>query len=193
LICAIVLAAGQSRRMGRQKLLLPYRGKTIIRHIVDAILASRVDEIIVVTGHDKEKIIEELSDCPLRFVANPDPQGDMLSSVRCGLQSLSSPCRAILVAPGDHPGISTKLIDQILAAFQSSDKGILVPCHQHQRGHPLLFSARYRDEVMTCFDDKGLRGLLHAHPEEVMELNVSSPVILSNLNTPADYQNEINA
>ena len=98
MICAIVLAAGQSRRMGAQKLLLPYGGKTVIQHIVDQLLDSRLDEVFVVAGNDKEKISQQLAERPVHIMTNPDPQAEMLSSVRCGLQALPQPCQAVLVA-----------------------------------------------------------------------------------------------
>ena len=99
MITAVVLAAGQSRRMGTQKLLLQLGTQTVIGHVVDAIRSSPVDRIIVVVGRDEEAIRRALGDREVMFAVNPDPEGDMLSSVRCGLQALPGECRAVLVAP----------------------------------------------------------------------------------------------
>ena len=191
MICAVVLAAGLSRRMGVQKLLLPFAGKTVVDHIVDQILASAVDEVHVVVGHEGERVRRELSDRHVSIVTNPDYESGMLSSTRCGLAALGQECRAVLVALGDQPSITSKLIDQMIESFETTEKQILVPFYDGRRGHPLLFSADYRDKILTRYDDVGLRGLLHAHPKEVFELSVSTSSVLSDMDWPEDYQREL--
>ncbi len=191
MICAVVLGAGLSSRMGAQKLLLPFGGKTVIAHIVDQLLASSVDEVYVVVGHEGRKVSEELSGRKVTIVENPDYESGMLSSVRCGLSHLPANCSAILVALGDQPSITPQLVDKMLEAFSSAEKRILVPLCNGRRGHPLLFSAFYRDQVLKSFDDVGLRGLLHAHPEDVFELTVSSSAVLSDMDCPEDYRREL--
>ncbi len=172
MICAVVLAAGLSRRMGAQKMLLPFAGKTVV-------------------GHEGRRVSRELSDRPVSVVTNPDYKSGMLSSVRCGLAALPEECRAVLVALGDQPSITPSLIDQMVQGFASTDKSILVPFHDGRRGHPVLFSAEHREEILTQYDDAGLRGLLHAHPDEVFELSVSSSAVLSDMDCPEDYQREL--
>lgn len=189
MICATVLAAGLSRRMGAQKLLLPFGGKTVISHIVDQLLASKVNKVYVVTGHQAERIRKEFSGRPVSIVHNPDYESGMLSSVRCGLRALPKQCKTVLVAIGDQPSITTELIDLMIQSF--CGKQILVPCYDGKRGHPILFSATYRDEILTHFDDVGLRGLLHAHPDEVFELTVSNSAVLSDMDVPEDYRREL--
>ena len=114
----------------------------------------------------------------------------MLSSVRCGIRALPPDCQTALVARGDQPMIDTPLIDHLIAAFAATDKQILIPLHQGQRGHPLLFSRCYFDEILTRFDDVGLRGLLRAHPQDILELKVSTPSVLADIDRPEDYQRE---
>jgi molybdenum cofactor cytidylyltransferase len=177
--------------MGVQKLLLPFAGKTVVAHIVDQIVASAVDEVHVVVGHEGERVRRELSDRHVSVVTNPDYESGMLSSVRCGLAALGEQCRTVLVALGDQPSITSELIDRMLGSFAATEKQILVPFHDGRRGHPLLFSADYRDEVLTQYDDVGLRGLLQAHHEEVFELSVSSSSVLSDMDYPEDYQREL--
>ena len=191
MICAIVLAAGRSSRMGVQKLLLPFGGKTVITHIVDQLLATKVDKVYVVTGHQPQRISDELSGRSVSVVDNPDYDSGMLSSVRWGLRALPKQCKGILVAIGDQPSITTELIDSMIQSFIACGKMILVPCYEGRRGHPILFSKLYRQEVLTHFDDVGLRGLLHAHPEEVFELTVSNSSVLSDMDYPEDYRREI--
>ncbi|MBL7188663.1 MAG: molybdenum cofactor cytidylyltransferase [Phycisphaerae bacterium] len=191
MICAVVLAAGLSRRMGAQKLLLPFGGKTVVAHIVDQIIGSAVDKVHVVVGHEGRRVSWELSDRPVSVVTNPDYKSGMLSSVRCGLTALSPECRAVLVALGDQPSVTSELIDRMVQSFAATQKQILVPLYDGRRGHPVLFSANYRDEILTQYDDMGLRGLLRAHPEEVFELSVSSSAVLSDMDCPEDYQREL--
>jgi len=194
MICAIVLAAGESRRMGVQKLLLPFGSTTVIAHIVAQLLHSVIDEVLVVVGHDGGKLVEALSGCPVTIVANPDYQSGMLSSVRCGLRALPPQCHAVMVALGDHPAITTKLIDDLVQAFTMNDKGIVVPVFRNKRGHPILFSpTRYRDEILTHYDDTGLRGLLHAHPDDVFELPASTEAVLFDMDYPEDYRRQLAA
>jgi molybdenum cofactor cytidylyltransferase len=191
MICAAVLAAGFSRRMGVQKLLLPFGGKTVIAHVVDQLLASAVGEVHVVVGHQAERVSLELSGRPVSVVKNPDYESGMLSSVRCGLRALPRRCRAILVVLGDQPSITTELVDLMIRSFAATDKNILVPCYEGKRGHPVLFSQQYREDILTHYDDVGLRGLLHAHPDDVFELAVSTSSVLSDMDYPDDYQREL--
>jgi molybdenum cofactor cytidylyltransferase len=187
MIAAIVLAAGESRRMGTQKLLLPFGSVTVVETIVDELSASAVDEIVVVVGHEGERVARVLADRPVKVVANADYADGMLSSVRCGLASLPPDCDAVLIALGDQPEISRRLVDKMIDTFAGSEKGILVPVHEGRRGHPLLFSAGYIDEIMSQYDDEGLRGLLHAHPDEVNELDVPTDAVLADMDYPEDY------
>lgn len=191
MICAVVLAAGLSRRMGAQKLLLPFGGKTVIAHIVDQILASEVDETYVVVGHEGERVRQELSGRHVTIVSNPDYESGMLSSVRCGLAALPEGCRAVLVALGDQPSVTSRLIGEMIRAYEITEKKILVPAYDGRRGHPLLFSAEYRHEILSHYDDVGLRGLLHAHPDDVFELDVSISTVLCDMDNPEDYRREL--
>ena len=191
MICALVLAAGQSRRMGVQKLLLPFGGKTVIAHIVDQLLASTIDKVHVVVGCQAKRISRELSGRPVSIVNNSNYKSGMLSSVRCGLGELPRQCRAVLVALGDQPSISTILIDQMLRSFIATEKRILVPLYQRKRGHPILFSEFYRNDILTHYDNVGLRGLLHAHTDDVLELTVSTSAVLSDMDYPEDYRREL--
>lgn len=193
MICAIVLAAGQSRRMGTQKLLLPYAGSTVIAVIVDRLRESRVDEVLVVVGRDREALMAALSDRPVSFVINPAHGSEMLDSLRCGLRALPDGCEAVLVALGDQPGLSSALVDGMLSAFHTAEPSIIVASHEGRRGHPLLFPIGYRAEILTHFDDTGLRGLLHAHPDQVRDFPASEPAVLLDMHTPEDYHRALAA
>jgi molybdenum cofactor cytidylyltransferase len=187
MICAIVLAAGRSSRMGSQKVLLPFAGQTVIGHIVYQVLAAAIDRTIVVTGPDDAAIRLALAGRRVTLVANPDSTGEMLSSVRCGLRALPPECTAAIVVLGDQPTIRTELIADLVRSFHSTRAKIVVPTCQGRRGHPLLFSADYLAEVLTQHDGVGLRGLLQAHPSDVVELEVAEAAVLTDMDSPEDY------
>jgi len=192
MIVAIVPAAGQSRRMGVQKQLLPFAETTVIGHIVDVLQRSRIDEVCVVAGYQADHLRQALETRKLRIVVNPDyERTDMLASIRCGLAILPADCRAVLVALGDQPAITAELIDTMIDGLSTSDRGIVVPVHAGRRGHPLLVDGRYREEILTDHERVGLRGLLAAHADDVFELPVSNSAVLSDMDYPEDYRREL--
>ena len=191
MIRAIVLAAGRSRRMGTQKLLLPFAGKNVIAHIVDQLLESAVDGVSVVVGADAGRVTAALEGRAVTLILNPDPDSEMLSSVRCGFAQLPPECGAALIALGDQPSVNPELINKLIAEFQTGGRGIVVPVHDNHRGHPMIIASRYRDEILSSCHDTGLRGLLNAHSDEVLRVHVSTPAVLDDMDYPQDYQREL--
>lgn len=192
MVCAIILAAGRSRRMGVQKLLLPFGGRTVIGHIAEQIIRGHIAQTIAVVCQDAAAVRQALSGLGVAFVVNPDPDGDMLSSVRCGLRAMPPDAEALLVALGDQPAITAELVQQMVRAYRpAAGGGIVVPVHGGRRGHPILFSAAYRQEILTGYDQVGLRGLLQAHPQDVLELPAGSPSVLADMDCPEDYSREL--
>jgi len=191
MICAIVLAAGRSTRMGAQKLLLPFDGQTVIRHIVDEVAGSPVDRIVVVTGADTDAVSRSLDGHEVRIVRNPDPHAEMLSSVRCGLSAAPADCEAVLIVLGDQPSIRREWIAELIGAFGSEGRGIVVPVYEGHRGHPMVITTRYRDEILTAYDDAGLRGFLDAHDDDVYRHPAHTSAVLEDMDYPADYLREL--
>lgn len=191
MIGAIVLAAGESRRMGRQKQLLPFADGTVIEHIVWTILESGIRDVTVVTGHRAEAVAAVLEKFPVNIVTNPDYTRGMLSSLRAGLRKAPPYWTGVLLALGDQPSIGTDVIKTLIEKFEADPKGIYVPTYDGKRGHPLLFPARFREDVMTKFDDTGLRGLFRLHPERVRPVPVDSAAVLSDMDYPEDYEREL--
>lgn len=192
MISAIVLAAGNSRRMGAQKLLLPIAGRPVIARIVDTVLACPdVDAVIVVTGRDGPAVREAISGRDARCVENPDLGGDMLSSVRIGVRAAAaSHSDGFLLVLGDQPGITPALVSTLLTARHSrATESILVPSAAGRRGHPVYVPAMYRDAILTRFDGIGLRGLLAAFPGAVatVDLPDDQAECLHDMDTPEDY------
>ena len=202
MIAAIVLAAGESRRMGQLKLAMPLAGTPVLCHVVNALMAAPVAEIVVVVGHCAEDVRTLLRDAPVRIVENPRYHEGMLSSVRAGLNGLSAKPEAVVVALGDQPAIQSAWVKALIESFRKAAGGIHVPAiargssdgriaangpQAGRRGHPLLFSSEYVPDVLTRFDDAGLRGLLDAYPDAVYEVLIDDAGILEDLDTPEDF------
>ncbi len=190
MIWAIVLAAGESRRMGAPKLLLPFGGRTVIEAVLDSVKAFGPDGILVVVGAEVAAIQEKAKTCGALIVVNLNYHQGMLSSVQCGFRQLPLEAEAALVFLADQPGIRPQVAEALVKAFRSSSHGIVVPVHGGRRGHPLLLSTRYRTEVESLDPAVGLRQLLDRHPGEILEVPVDDPAILRDLDTPEDYRNE---
>ena len=160
----------------------------MITRIVEQVLRSPIDRVYVVTGPDRERLTAALAGRRVEFVTNPSAEGEMLTSVREGLRALPGTCAAILVVLGDQPGLTAEVIARLIQAYRAARPGIVVPTYRGQRGHPLLFDSRYREEILTGYDHVGLRGLLRAHPEAVVEVAVESPGVLEDVDVPEDYR-----
>ena len=188
MICAIVLAAGRSQRMGANKLLLPFAGSSVIARVVDAHLGAPAASVIVVVRPRDSRLREALGGRRVVFVENPDAGGDMLSSLRCGLRALPVSAETVVVSPADQPSLEPGLVRRMLAAFHERGAGILVPVHEGRRGHPVVFAARYQNELLTSHDGIGLRGLLQHHAAAVIEWPTADAAVREDLDTPADYE-----
>ena len=191
MIWAVILAAGESRRMGTQKLLLPFGETTVVGAVVGTALASRVDRVLVVLGADKDDIHEEIEPLDIDFVVNENFAKGMLSSVQAGFRALPADAEAAVVMLGDQPFLPARVADAVVEVFRRSGKGIVIPVHRGRRGHPVLVSLKYRDEVLALDPADGLRRLMHSHSEDIIEAEVEDANILRDMDVPEDYANEL--
>ncbi|HUD72328.1 MAG TPA: nucleotidyltransferase family protein [Dongiaceae bacterium] len=206
---AILLAAGDSRRMGTPKALLTWRGRPLLEHQIEVLGAGRVEECIVVLGRDADRLAPLVSARPCapgraRVVRNPRPDLGRSSSVRTGLEALTSPAEAFLFVSVDQP-LDAAVVEALIAAAASSWRGvavgaapagsvgpgappvILLPTFEGRRGHPILMHGALLPELLAVGEaSKGLRGVIRARPERVLEVPCDSPGILIDLNTPED-------
>jgi len=190
-VCCMILAAGESRRMKQQKLLMDYHGKSFIKTIVNKVKSSEADQTLVILGSDSEKIADQIKPYHVDTVFNPHYKEGMLSSIQCGLNSLSKSIDAVLVVLGDQPMIEVDVINELINKYRKTRAKIIIPVYQGKRGHPVLIETMYRDEVFTLNPDKGLRELIYSHHEDIYELEVNTPSILKDIDTIEDYKNEI--
>jgi molybdenum cofactor cytidylyltransferase len=191
-IFAIILAAGESKRMKVTKMLLPYKGKTIIENVIENVLSSNIEKVLVVTGAEYDAITYVLNGLRVTPCFNEHYREGMLSSVKCGFRSLPDDADCALIFQGDQPFICSGTINKIIEAGMNSDKGIAVPVYNGKRGHPILIKCRYRNEIEKLKADQGLRFLSRTFPDDVLEVETDAPEILRDIDTMEDYLNEIN-
>ena len=191
MIWAMILAAGESKRMGKPKLLLPFGEKTIIETIVETVVSSEVEKTLIILGSEQEKIEEKIKNYPVKIVYNRDFQSGMLSSVQYGFKALPEETRAVLVVLGDQPKISEAVINKLVDAYKSSGKGIVLPVYNTERGHPVLIDVKYREEVENLNPEVGLRGTVYNHPEDILEVEVETTSIFQDIDDESDYKREL--
>ncbi len=191
MIWAIILAGGESKRMGEPKMLLPFGVKTIIEAVAESVVSSEVEGSLIVLGAEKQRIEEKIKDYGIKSVFNPDFQSGMLSSVQCGFKAVPEGTRAVLVVLGDQPRISSSIINQLIEAFNKTGKGIVLPVFEGERGHPVIIDMKYREEVENLSPEIGLRGTVYSHPEDILEVEVDAPSILGDIDDETDYKREL--
>jgi molybdenum cofactor cytidylyltransferase len=188
IVSAIVLAAGRSLRMGRNKLLLPYRGKTIIEHTVDALVASRAGEVIVVLGHEGAQVQRRLAGRSVRFVENADYRQGMSRSIQTGLRQVSAAAEGILISLGDQPLVEPEEVDQLIDAFFRTGRLIIAPVFRGQRGNPVILHVAFRNEILALEGDVGCREILARHPDDIGLVPMTTDHVLRDIDELEDYQ-----
>lgn len=187
MVWAIILAAGESKRMGKPKLLLPFGAKTIIETVIDSVIKSDIDEVMVVLGSNAENIAEKIRNYPLITTVNPNFRDGMLSSIQWGFEAITEDTKAVLIMLGDQPLIPSSVINRIIEAYGQTGKGIILPVYNKRRGHPILIALKYRAEIKQINPNTGLRALIHNHTEDILEIDVNAPGILKDIDTVEDY------
>lgn len=190
-IWAIILAAGASTRMKRQKLLLPFNGKTIVETVVENVTNSVVTNIMVVLGSHSEEIKSEISYQNVKFCVNENYMDGMLSSAICGFRALPPDAKAALVFLGDQPQIPPQATSLVIDAWLQSKKGIVMPTFNGRRGHPVLIETRYKSEIEKLDPERGLKTLSEKFKNDVFEVECNMPEILRDIDTPEEYEAEI--
>jgi molybdenum cofactor cytidylyltransferase len=184
-VAAIVLAAGQGRRMGGpNKLAATIGGKPLVRIAAEAAAASRADPVIVVTGHQPETVRASLAGVDAAFVHNPDFTEGLSTSLRRGIAALPENVDGAVVLLADMPGIDAGVIDRLIAAFDPAGGTlIVVPTSEGKRGNPVLWSRRLFPELLAVAGDTGGRHLIGQNPDAVAEVEIG-PAVALDVDTP---------
>lgn len=184
---AILPAAGASRRMGRPKLLLPFRGGTVVGSLVQALREGGISGIVLVTAPDDEALRTWAAEAGVRTVVNPDPSRGMLSSIREGIAAAPG-YQQIVVCPADLPALRASTVAAVLAAAADGRHLLTVASYQGRRGHPLVIAPMLISEIKTLDLSVGLRELLDRYPDLVHEVEVDDPGAVHDIDTPEEYR-----
>lgn len=187
-LAGIILAAGESSRMGADKALLQYGNATFLEHLVSLFL-PRVSPVIVVLGHHAEKIRAALAArSGLQIAVNAEYQAGQLSSLQAGLRALPADSDGALVTLVDHPAVAPSTIDAMIECFRAAGAPLLIPRYQGRRGHPVLFSRSIFDEILALPSSASAKQVVHAHHHAAVYVDVADPGVLQDVDTPGDYR-----
>jgi molybdenum cofactor cytidylyltransferase len=183
---AVVLAAGKSQRMGRNKLLLEFSGRKVIDRLLDALDSSMVDEIYVVLGHRPEQLTARVGAYRAIPVINPDYKDGMTVSFKAGLGRVQGDAAFLVL--GDQVGLDPVLLGRMVDALRSDPHALIVsPVHEGRRGHPVLFRRALFPEILGLGLDKTLRDVVDGH-EEAHRLVEGDLWCTLDMDTPEDYE-----
>lgn len=188
MVSAILLGAGESKRMGANKLFLPWGRKTIFEQCLDTLLRSKVKEVIVVINERIKGKVNGLKDRKVKVVNNPYYRRGMSTSIRMGIKVMDPNSRGILIALGDQPFLKARTINALMKAFSHQKDGIIVPSFRGNRGHPVIFHRKYEKELLKLKGDMGGRSILEDHPEGVKAIRVKSEGVVKDVDTWKDYR-----
>jgi molybdenum cofactor cytidylyltransferase len=189
MIAALVLAAGQSRRMGHNKLFLPYAASTVIETIVAEVAAcAAIGDLVVVTGHEADRVTAHLAAYRVRCVFNPQyAQAEMLVSIQSGLRALTDDAQAALIVLGDQPRLRRDIVQRVIDAAEPA--ALIVPSFQMKRGHPILIPRSMWPPILALPPEAALRDVIRAHAGHIRYITCDDDSVLRDMDTPEDYQN----
>lgn len=186
-IAAILLAAGQSRRMGAFKPLLPFGRSTVVECCIHYLTEGGVDRVVVVVGHRQEEMRAALAHLPVEIAVNPDAGSEMSASIARGVEQLPAETEAILIALVDQPAIPPEVPHALIEKWRETGARLIIPEHAGRGGHPVLLDADFRAELLHLDAGRGLRSLFYKHEAEVLRLPLGSPYIARDMDTWDDY------
>ncbi|MBI2426061.1 MAG: nucleotidyltransferase family protein [Candidatus Hydrogenedentes bacterium] len=174
--------------MGTQKVLLPFGERTILQAIIEACVLAGLRDIIVVTGHQPDPVETAVRPLPCRTAHNANYQQGMLSSIRCGVDALPPGAAGFLLFLGDQPELSPGVVQAVHGALEADPDAIVLPVFNGRRGHPVGIGARFREAILSRYDDVGLRGLMQEYADAVRTVAVEDAGVLMDLDTPEEYE-----
>jgi molybdenum cofactor cytidylyltransferase len=190
MIPALVLAAGKSTRMGRTKALLPLGDETFISRIVGTFRAAGVEDVVVVVGHDSERVAAALDrlDPPPRVVLNPDYESGQLSSILAGLRAVDRPgVTALLLTLVDVPLVSADTVRAVLMRYRAEAAPVVRPVNGSRHGHPVLIGRQLFPLLRAADPATGAKPIVRAHASAAGDVEVADEGSFTDIDTPAEY------
>jgi len=189
MISAIILAAGESKRMGQPKMLLPWGKTTVLGHVISIFQRAGIEDIIVVVGGARTHVEEIVKQHGVRSIFNADfENGEMLPSLQRGLEAQSPQAQAALIGLGDQPQVQEGTVRLVCETFKRMQPKIVVPSYQMRRGHPWLVERSLWDELLAMRPPRSPRDFLNEHSREIQYVEVSTSSILADLDTMEEYK-----
>ncbi len=189
MVSGLILAAGQNKRKGREKPILQHEMAALIDVVVGNLRSSKLDELLLILGHDARRMVQKLSIGGLKVVINPTPSVGISASLQRGLAHLDDRCKAVMVAMGDMPLVTSATVDQIIDSFTKSKKGIAVPVHNGDRGYPVMFDKqKYFDSLLALRGNVGIGVVLEQNPKDILEVKIKSDEVIVDVDTHQDLE-----
>jgi molybdenum cofactor cytidylyltransferase len=188
MIDAIVLAAGESARMGKPKPLLRFGDRTFLEQMVTVLQDAHVDRITVVLGAEAEAIKRAVDLSKVNAVVNSNYRDGQLSSLLVGLENASAEREAILLCLVDNPFITCEIVNRVIRTFRETNAPIVIPTFHGKRGHPSLFAHSMFDQLSSAPRQEGARHVVYANEDKLVEVEVSERAVVVGINTPDDYR-----
>jgi len=188
MISLVILAAGESTRMKENKLLLKLDGETLIERVVKTVKGSSADEVIVVLGHEAEKVREQLVKLDCKVVVNENYMRGQSESVKVGLAAVASSAEAVMILPADVALIDAESINSVIDEHRKSKSQIVIASHKHQSGHPILLDRALFQEVSQIDESAlGLKAVINHHRSEVKYVEVGTENVLIDIDTREEF------
>jgi len=189
MIPALILAAGESSRMGRDKALLEFRGKTFLEHIVATLSEAGLERAVVVLGHHADEIRRAVNLRSVEIVVNQEYRLGQTSSLQAGLRAVDQDqTDAIVLCLVDHPAVSAEVVRKLVAAYQQSSALVVVPIYQGRRGHPVVISRALFKELLSLDPQQGANTVIHKYRDAMQSVEVQDPGILIDIDDPQSYR-----
>ncbi|HNC08824.1 MAG TPA: nucleotidyltransferase family protein, partial [Anaerolineales bacterium] len=182
MISAIILAAGKSTRMGQQKMLMPWGETTVIGSVIQTLNRATINNIILVTN---PTIARQIPQHEIQITTSDT--SEMIESLKAGLRALPPSAEAVLICLGDQPQVEEGSVRSVCEAFHKSRSNLIFPSYQMRRGHPWLVARLLWDEILALGPGQSPRDFLNAHSSEIEYVNVNTPTVLQDIDTPEDY------
>lgn len=185
---AIILAAGRSDRMGTNKLLMPFSDRTIIETVIGNAMQSEADKIMVVIGAYRDELLPVIKRMKVNFIYNENWQNGMLSSIKCAFLNLPAEADSVLICLGDQPAIPGSVATDLIHKFRKNSYGIVIPVYNGKRGHPVLISRSYEQQIYDLDNNTGLHELMKNNADDILEVQTTVRTILKDIDTMKDYE-----